>query len=94
MIKHGPSKADGDEGLDEEIVGGTITGEPMIKGPNYTPDPTGRRTGEAPNQQVAQGEHNNNYLQYENLYCSFASTFWKYRINNATSFSSAEYYYY
>lgn len=55
LIKYGPTKAEGDEGLDEEVVGGTITGEPMIKGPNYAPDPTGRRTGEAPNQQVAQG---------------------------------------
>ena len=55
LASYGPAKPEAEEGLDEEIVGGTITGEPMIKGPNYTPDPTGRRTGEAPNPQTAEG---------------------------------------
>lgn len=55
LATYGPSKPEAEEGLDEELVGGTITGEPMIKGPNYTPDPTGRRTGEAPIQQTAEG---------------------------------------
>ena len=55
LASYGPAKPEAEEGLDEEIVGGTITGEPMIKGPNYTPDPTGRRTGEAPKPQTAEG---------------------------------------
>ena len=50
LAKYGPSKPPGEEGLDAVLVGGaTISGEPEAPhGPTYEPDPTGKRTGEAP----------------------------------------------
>mmetsp|Transcript_5464 Transcript_5464/g.8005 ORF Transcript_5464/g.8005 Transcript_5464/m.8005 type:complete len:163 (+) Transcript_5464:2359-2847(+) len=52
LAAHGPMKKPQEAGLDE--VKETIGGETVEKGPNYAADPTGARTGNAPDAKLAE----------------------------------------
>uniref|UniRef100_A0A7S2MUC4 Uncharacterized protein n=1 Tax=Helicotheca tamesis TaxID=374047 RepID=A0A7S2MUC4_9STRA len=52
LATHGPMKKPQEAGLDE--VKENIVGEKIEKGPNYTADPTGVRTGNAPDSKLAE----------------------------------------
>eukprot|EP00793_Prasinoderma_coloniale_P002548 PRCOL_00002030-RA len=54
LAKHGPSKPQEEHGLDEEVAGISLSDEKKERGPTYCPDPLGKRTGEAPEENMAQ----------------------------------------
>jgi len=56
LAKYGPSKPESAQGLDEiqDAAQASEGGKTPDRGPNYTPDPSGTRTGEAPSAQLQQ----------------------------------------
>lgn len=53
LAKHGPSKPMEEQGIDEEVSGLSLTEEKKERGPTYCADPLGKRTGEAPEKELA-----------------------------------------
>jgi hypothetical protein len=51
LSKHGPSKAEAERGLDEMAE---REGKVVVKGPHYSADPLGNRTGDAPSPQLVE----------------------------------------
>lgn len=54
--RHGPAKSPKEEGLDEELLGLKLDESKARpdRGPNYSADPLGKRTGEAPDPAAAE----------------------------------------